>query len=162
MTKPGPAPKPVELKLVEGNPGRRPLPEVPKPTIAASAPKPPAVLGAEGKKLWNRIAPELHRLGLLTDLDLEGLVALCVSWEQARAAAELIRKQGIVVDLPVFRKDGEIAGYRTQRHPAAQTLRDSLTQFKAFAAEFGLTPSARTKFSMPKGQEVDELEGLLD
>lgn len=162
MAKTGPAPKPVELKLVEGNPGRRPLPEVPKPSVSPEVPKPPAVLNADGKRLWNRVAPELYRLGLLTDLDLESLTALCITWQHAKDAADLIRKQGIVVDLPVFRKDGEIAGYRTQRHPAAQTLRDSLAQFKAFAAEFGMTPSARTRFSMPKDEEVDELAALLD
>ncbi len=74
--KPGTKPKPTALKLLEGNPGKRPLPmNEPKP--APTAPKCPSWLHKDAKKEWKRISTELERLGLLTQVDMAALAGYC-------------------------------------------------------------------------------------
>ena len=61
----GRKPKPTALKVLEGNPGKRPLndrePVPPKGTL-----KCPAWLLPEAKKEWKRLAPALEAMGVLT------------------------------------------------------------------------------------------------
>ena len=64
----GPPRKPTRLRILEGNPSKRPLPNnepQPDPTM----PECPDWLMADAKEEWHRVAPELHRIGLLTIVD---------------------------------------------------------------------------------------------
>ena len=71
----GRKPKHPNLKLVEGNPGRRPLPEnLPEPQ--GDVARPDFLRGREAE-LWDHHAPELIRLGLLTFLDAYTFGAWC-------------------------------------------------------------------------------------
>lgn len=73
----GPPPKPTALKLLAGNPGHRKLNDKePKPRVGS---EPPASIRAEPELLaeWNRQAPRLTRLGLLTEIDDDALAMLC-------------------------------------------------------------------------------------
>ena len=71
----GPAPKPTALRILEGNPGKRPLPQnEPQPQGDAVMPdwlRPGAV------KLWNEYAPLLTQLGVLTVADSEAFGQWC-------------------------------------------------------------------------------------
>lgn len=56
MTK-GRPPKPIEIKRATGNPGQRKLPDLATVTLlppAEKTPEPPAGLGADGIRFWNR------------------------------------------------------------------------------------------------------------
>ncbi|MEY4416867.1 MAG: hypothetical protein RIQ53_4160 [Pseudomonadota bacterium] len=73
----GPTAKPVELKLLEGNRGNRPLnlngmfrPEVGAPTA-------PSWLLPEAKKAWKRLSVELIRYNLLSSVDRDAFAMLC-------------------------------------------------------------------------------------
>ena len=70
----GRKPKPTALKLVTGNPGKRPLNDH-EPQPEAAIPEVPAHLSGEAKAEWDRIVIRLHPLGLLTDLDRAALAA---------------------------------------------------------------------------------------
>ena len=64
---PGRKPRPTHLKVVEGNPGRRPLNKrEPKPRGSAVK---PGFLSERARVAWDAHAPELTRLGLLTSVD---------------------------------------------------------------------------------------------
>ncbi len=64
----GRKPTPTELKLVTGNPGHRPLnPREPK--TANSMPTCPAHLSPTAKAEWKRLAGEMHRLGIVSQLE---------------------------------------------------------------------------------------------
>jgi phage terminase small subunit len=63
---PGPPPTPNVIKLLKGNPGRRPIRAEPAPSRPAEAPPPPTFLAGYACDEWFRVAPELHALGLLT------------------------------------------------------------------------------------------------
>jgi len=65
----GPKLKPTAIKILEGNPGKRPL-NLNEPKPLQIAPECPDWLLDEAKKEWKRLAPELERLGLLTILDM--------------------------------------------------------------------------------------------
>ena len=72
----GRRPKPTRLKVLTGNPGKRPLnPDEPKPERAI--PECPAELGPVARREWDRLGKELASLGLLTNLDRAALAAYC-------------------------------------------------------------------------------------
>lgn len=68
-------PKPTNLKLVLGNPGRRPLKEdEPKPDGMAIKPK---FLSTRASEIWDQYCPELTRIGILTSVDSHMFAAWC-------------------------------------------------------------------------------------
>ena len=153
----GRKPKPTELKLIEGNPGKRPLPEnEPKPEPIA--PKCPTWLHKDAKKEWKRIAPQLEKLGLLTQVDMAALAGYCESWAQYKRSIEFIHKHGEVYPI----KDDEGRVKYLQQVPQVSIANKALQQVRAFCAEFGLTPSARGRMVVPGADDKeDEMEKML-
>lgn len=64
----GRKPKPTAIKVLEGNPGKRPL-NANEPKPEKKSPKCPSWLEPEAKKEWRRMAKVLERLGVLTEID---------------------------------------------------------------------------------------------
>lgn len=146
----GRKPKPPELKLVEGNPGHRAIPDnTPKPP--PKRPSRPSWILPEAKREWNRIVPQLERLGLLTSVDRAALAGYCQAWARYRQAEEMLDAEGFA---------STNANGNVLQHPAVSISRNMLQQVRAFAAEFGLTPSSRGRIQIP-GQDEDD-GGLLD
>lgn len=151
MGRRGPAPKPTVLKVLEGNPGKRPLNQnEPKPKPIA--PKCPSWLDKEAKREWKRVAPELERLGLLTVVDGAALAAYCQAYARWKQAEEIIKREGMTVTTE--------SGY-VMPHPAVKIAEKAQQLIKAFCAEFGLTPSSRSRMSLPEQKEEDEFEEFL-
>lgn len=150
---PGPAPKPTHLKLLDGNRGKRSINKAePKPTPVA--PEPPAFLKKEALEEWNRLAPELGRLGLLTVVDGTALAAYCQAYRRWLQAERKINREGMVL---------KAKSRYSQAHPAMAIAQKSLQLMKAFASEFGLTPASRTRISVSQKPEPnDPMEGLVD
>ena len=73
---PGRKPKPTHLKLVQGNPGKRPLNRA-EPVPATGCPKPKFLKG-RAAKIWDEYAPELERIGVLTAVDGHMFATWCV------------------------------------------------------------------------------------
>lgn len=66
----------TNLKVLEGNRGKRPLPkDEPKPQPVA--PDLPKDIDTQAKKAWQRLAPMAVRLGLLTETDGDSFASLC-------------------------------------------------------------------------------------
>lgn len=143
--------KPTALKVLEGNPGKRPINQKePKPKPVA--PKCPAHLNPRAKKEWRRIAVDLEPLGLLTQVDRAALAAYCVAYSRWVEAEDMIRKHGMLVKSP--------NGYPMQS-PYLAIANKAVEQMKGFLTEFGMTPSSRSRLSInDKGQE-DEFDRLL-
>jgi P27 family predicted phage terminase small subunit len=142
----GRKPKPLQLRIIEGNPGHRPLQKnQPKPTPVA--PSRPAGLKGEAKREWCRIVPELERLGLLTVIDRAALAGYCQAWARAVAAEKVLAEKGQVKETP--------NGYLQQR-PEVSIAFKAWQLVRAFAAEFGLTPSARSRLSVQKPEDDPE------
>ncbi len=131
---------PTALKLLTGNRGRRPLNHrEPKPEI--TLPPPPDYLDAIARREWDRVAPELYELGVLSRLDIGVLAAMCTAHSEEVACTNLVRKQGAV-----------LYGPKQRPYPnpliklAAAARRDKVR----FAIELGMTPSARTRISVDR------------
>src|SRR5262245_56995628 len=89
---PGPPPTPMHLKLLKGNPGKRRLHPEPEPQIAKTCPEPPPFITGYAADEWWRTGPELHRLGLLTAVDVPALACYCYSYAQWRLASEALAR----------------------------------------------------------------------
>jgi phage terminase small subunit len=83
---PGRKPKPTHLKLVQGNPGKRPLNDAePEPTTGCPKPK---FLKGRAAKIWDEYAPELERIGVLTAVDGHMFATWCVLAEEVERDAK--------------------------------------------------------------------------
>ena len=143
---PGPAPQPTALKLLAGNPGKRPLNEAePKPVLAI--PAMPKHLGKEAKKEWKRIVPELQKLGLLTRVDRAALAAYCVSFGRWVEAEQELAVTGAIVVSP--------NGY-PQQSPWLAISNKALENVRRFIAEFGLSPASRSRVSVTPTDADDD------
>lgn len=144
----GRKPKPTALKLIDGNPGKRPI-NGREPRFAAELPEPPAFLDAEGRREWNRIALELYQQGVLTGVDRAALAAYCSWWSLFVKASTEMEEFGLM--------QTSESGYES---PSGwvNIKKQASEQMHKFMTEFGLTPSSRSRIKLPdKAQEDDPL-----
>lgn len=148
---PGPAPAPTKLKELRGNPGKRVLnANEPQPRVAKVTC--PRWLPLVAKREWRRVAPELVRLGLLTVADRAALAAYCEAWAEAIMAHETLQRDGYTFTTA--------KGY-TGVHPMVAIKNKALLRMRAFASEFGLTPSARSRLSVEPPKAADPFDAFL-
>jgi P27 family predicted phage terminase small subunit len=105
-------------------------------------------LSGAAKREWRRIAPELERLGLLTLVDRAALAAYCEAWARWRQAELKLKEMGLVV------RNSKMTGW--MKNPWLLVADKAMEQIRAFASEFGLTPAARTRIQVPKGETEDD------
>jgi P27 family predicted phage terminase small subunit len=145
MATPGPKPKPTHLKILHGNPGGRALNKnEPKPR--AKRPSCPRDFSDDAKKAWRSACTELEAMGMLHSADRELLIVFCEAVAQHRQACRAVRTAGVLIK-------GRSAG--VIKNPACQIVRDSAGTITRVAAELGLSPSARSRLSVPTADEDD-------
>ena len=152
--RPGPPPKPTAIKRLEGNPGQYPLNEnEPQPKRGCVM---PTWLPNGAKREWQRIYPELDRLGLVTIVDLALLAAYCVAFSQHERAVRLLKptRKNPRPEIQQTKSGYEVpSGTELMRRNAVKELR-------AVSAEFGFSPAARSRIEI-KESVGDELEALV-
>lgn len=125
--------------------------------MAKREPKPktpvkrPWGLKGGARKFWDEHANELERLGVLTGVDTAAFRLAAEAYAFAVEAADELRETGFTVE----GRDGP------KKHPLHQVFRDNATLFKSFATEFGLTPSSRSRLSVPEDAEQLTLADAL-
>ena len=144
----GRKPTPTHLKLVKGNPGKRKIGKA-EPAPESVVMKPPAHLNTVAKNEWKRVIPELVRWGLFSKLDKAALEAYCVAYSQWRKALDVMKKKRG----PTYETEGRY-GKMLRVRPEFTIASKALDQMRAFAAEFGMTPTARVRL---KGTAQGEL-----
>ena len=121
----------------------------------------PEELNEWGVKLWNDLFKEYGKVNLITMLDLVSLLMMCNEFGTYCEADDLIKAQGLQVEVEVYNKNGEVVGTKTDVNPMLRVRDNAAKQYKMFCVEFGLTPVSRAKISAPKqeskGDELDEL-----
>ena len=152
----GPKPKPTAIKQLEGNPGKRPLNKnEPKPQGKAIC---PSWLLPDAKKEWRRMSSQLSKLGLLTSVDQTAFAVYCQAYARWKEAEEILKEKGLTFE----RKDPDKGEYSQQR-PEVAIAHKMMEKIRSFCAEFGLTPSSRSRMSLPGDKDDDrEFEDLLD
>ena len=114
--KPGPREKPRELKIIEGVTDRQRIPEgIMEPDV--KCPSKPHWLEGYGRAVWERLAPELYRCGVLKYTDRNALAVYCSLMSAFRDAVR-----------------ADDTGRMIKLAP----------QIRGAGAEFGLTPSSRS------------------
>ncbi|WP_069648975.1 phage terminase small subunit P27 family [Caloranaerobacter ferrireducens] len=149
----GRKPKPTALKVLEGNPGKRPLNKnEPKPE--KKAPRCPSWLEPEAKKEWKRMAKTLETIGILTQVDAAAFAGYCQAYARWKEAEEFLSKHGTIFKTP--------SGY-IQQVPQVSIAQTYLKIMKDFCSEFGLTPSARSRIRVDGDTSTndDPMEELL-
>lgn len=132
-------PKPTALKLIEGNPGRRPLSTLTdsvQPLV--EIPDCPRHLGKIARAEWDRIAPVLKDLGIISSMDMAALAAYCLNYERHVTAEMKLKKLGFDALI-----DTTPSGYK-QISVLLQISNRALEMMHKFMGEFGMTPSARS------------------
>ena len=150
----GRKPKPTAVKVLEGNPGKRPL-NMFEPTPGKIAPECPSWLNDEAKAEWNRLVDKMVELGTLTEMDMAAFAGYCQSYARWKEAEEFIEKHGTIVKTP--------SGY-WQQVPQVSIAQTNLKVMLKFCSEFGLTPSSRSRMiagNISQDLAVDEMEFLL-
>lgn len=121
------------------------------PEAAPKRPSRPSWILPEAKREWNRIVPQLERLGLLTELDRSLLAGYCQAWGRYVQAQRELAKAG----LTYVNDRGQV-----KRHPVANIADNYAEEMRKIALQFGLTPSSRGRITFADQEERDD--GLLD
>jgi P27 family predicted phage terminase small subunit len=143
MAQRGRKPKPTNLKVIQGNPGKRQLNKnEPRPDPAL--PDPPEHLNEDAHAEWERVARGLYNMGCLSVVDRGTLAAYCQAygrWVQAeRAIAEMAEKDPKTHGLMIKTAKGNIV-----QNPLVGTANKAKADMMRYASEFGMTPSARSR-----------------
>ncbi len=117
----GRKPKPTALRLIAGNPGKRPMNES-EPSFPACQTPAPDWLTDEARSVWERVAPCLESNGMLTMADADSLATYC-----------------------------DVVGrYVTLRRAGEDAPMNLVQQMRQLAAEFGFTPASRSRVAAPR------------
>lgn len=148
----GRTPEPAALRLLKGrSPGRdsggRKV--TAPPQAVPACPERPGWLTPDAGDMWERVTPELERLGVLGRIDLGALAAYCEAWATWRAARRLLDAEGVVVK----GKDGNPV-----RNPALLAANAASSELRAWAIQLGLTPAARQRMAAPHVDDDLETE----
>jgi P27 family predicted phage terminase small subunit len=135
----GRRPKPTRLKILNGNPGRRPY-NMNEPEPEITVPDCPPELGPVSRREWDRLVGELSKLRILTNLDRAALATYCGSYALWAESMEQIQKYGSMVKSP--------SGYPQQSPYLAIANRQAEIMMR-IASEFGFTPASRSRISAP-------------
>ena len=131
----GRPPTPTALKLLRGNPGKRPLNDrEPKPPVGAQVP--PHLLASPAFVAeWKRHSARLTRLNVLTEIDDDALAALCVLSVKFR---EMVAADA-----------------------AASALANVTRELRALWSRFGMTPADRVRVRTEKPEEKSKLSRFI-
>lgn len=149
---------PVSVQVAKGNPNRLTKAEIEarqqaeeqfKPNTDNI--KPPIWLDAVGKKEWNRVAKELEELNILTNVDIAALGMYCDAYSKYQLATEKINKEGMFIEYT-----NKAGATNMIEHPAVKAQVKYADLIKKLCSEFGLTPSARAKITLPRQHEEKE------
>jgi P27 family predicted phage terminase small subunit len=125
--------------LLKGNPGKRRVRVPPEPTRTEQCPEPPEHLQGYAKKAWLELAPELHRLNLLTVLDVGPFGAYCWAYARWQQAEEALQRSG---ELTIKTAEGH-----PRVNPLVRIASQAMDDMRRIGAEFGLSPNARLRLS---------------
>jgi len=150
MGKRGPAPKPTTLRLLHGDRKDRTNLDEPKPE--PGDPVCPPHVTPEVREIWDYTLGHLIAMGVATGADRDALLCYCEAVAGHRAASALLAGSSVLVEGV---HGGQI------RNPAVQIQRDAAAVIRAFAREFGLTPSARSEIRTGTGPDRGSAERYL-
>lgn len=146
-------PKPTALKALEGNPGKRALPQnEPEPDLLSDL-APPAHLAERSAAVWRVVAPMLRKMGVLTVADAIALEMLCDAVADYRHAREQLGDDFV-------KRSGKGSDMLNQWLVAKQL---SSKRAEAFMGKFGMDPVSRSRVLIdPQGDLFGKTQAPAD
>lgn len=146
----GRKPLPTHLKLIKGNPGRRPLNED-EPEAPYERPACPGHVSDKARETWGYVCGLLEGMGIISTVDAIAIEVLCEAYADFLAAGEELKSLGS----PYYRTKTESGAVMHRAHPAQAARRDADARVRAWLSEFGMTPAQRSKIKLgsPKKSE---------
>lgn len=142
--------QPTALKVLKGNPGKRPIeddsvqPDVNIPTA-------PPHLNDVARREWDRIGEVLYNLQILTEIDRAALAGYCQCYSRWVKAENKIKKEGMVIKT----SNGNLI-----QSPYVGIANKAMQMMHKFLTEFGMTPSARAGLKIgsekPTGAKLED------
>lgn len=154
----GRKPLPSHLKLVRGT-ARGELRKTKGDDIKfeISLPMPPPHLCDDAKVEWGRVASMLYALHLLSEADVAALAAYCQAyavWKQATEALNVMAKSdSLTKALMIKTTNGNAI-----QNPLLGIANKAAADMVRYAAEFGMTPSARARIHAGADAPKDETD----
>lgn len=155
----GRRPKPAEIKRVQGNAGKRALPDKSLKIAYKNDLKPCDFLDKIGKKAFKDLVNLLgneSQVKVLADTDRLALTMLSDAYAEYRAAREYVLKNGQIME-----KETTTGAVVDVPRPQVAIAQDAWKRVKSMLVEFGLTPSSRGNVLTQKAGEDDPLQALL-
>ena len=132
-------PTATALKLLKGNPGRRPLNAL-EPEYVAGIPDKPQWLDTYASEEWDRLVGHLNGQRVFTENDLGILVSICIAYEQFRECLAIIKRLGRSYTVE------DMGGNRHYKpRPECVRFETAQKEYRTLLAEIGFTPSSRSK-----------------
>lgn len=146
----GRKPTPLHLRLVEGNPQRRPIPKAKAPPRGADqGPRMPKGTRKEVAAIWRRMVRSIPH-GLLISVDGEMLYQWCLARSLFEEAERKLAASSMLIKTP----NGMPA-----QSPYLSIINRQQEIMKSLASELGFTPVARARLGVEDGSPAEEEEG---
>jgi P27 family predicted phage terminase small subunit len=141
----GRKPKPTALKVLEGNPGKRPL-NASEPVYDGALGDPPAHLTPDQCVIWRNVLREAAK-GLLKTVDEAVVAQYCISYDiLQKCNASMAAHGGPVVHSTVVRDGIELQEVSVA--PEVQVIQKQHVVLVRAASEMGFTPSSRSRLHL--------------
>jgi P27 family predicted phage terminase small subunit len=150
MGRRGPRPQPTALKMLRGNPGRRPLNDREPQHAALMSLDAPENLTGDARVEWDRVVEALTSAGQVTEVDRGTLIAYCLKFGQWQELEAEAKKHPFIVRAP--------SGYPIPNPAIGMANRCFALMLKA-AAELGITPSSRSRVIATSGKGAPAAAG---
>lgn len=158
---------PAVLKAVKGNPGKRPIPDVPR--LDPQAPNEPdwveilpggddglVEVRADASTMWRTVVPQLDGHGLLALADVGALIEACVVWARILECERALSREGLMLEVKKRGRDGT-TWTEWERNPLSVTVKEYRIAWARSVDQLGLAPASRNKLGAgrPPGDGED-------
>ena len=158
--------KPVRRQIAEGDPRRKGVQKLrqalnAQPRTASGLGACPEHLQGRARATWDFLREQLEVMELDAKADALVLEGACTSYALAAESEEILVKQGLQIEAPIFHRGVQI-GTEWKNNPALRIRNQAWARFLAFADRLGLSPHSRQGLAIdrPRGG-ADEIEKLL-
>ncbi len=112
--------------------------------------KAPSWMSKDAKAEWRRVFPVLRKRRILTTSDLGSLENYCLAIGQVREMERTLQTEG-----HYFQSESG-----PKKHPAVAIQAVAITQSRQLAAELGLTPVSRSRPTVRKDDDDEDISPL--
>jgi len=141
----GPKPIPSAIRKLQGK--RQKNKREPQPEISIEVPEPPSYLDKMAKCVWQKLAPALHGLGLLTEIDENAFAQYCIYQGLIMYCSEKLKTEPLICT----GKNGQ-----PFQNPLVGIRNRASVNIRKLLAMFGLSPADRSRLEIVENEGTGE------